>query len=90
MGDQQRAPCPACGEMIVAGASVCRFCKTRLGTKGQFVDPKSNCVSCITCPLLVAAIGFALWLAVNIAVPPTPRRAPAPRAQPAAVTSKGG
>jgi predicted RNA-binding Zn-ribbon protein involved in translation (DUF1610 family) len=29
---QQRRPCPACGEMIVAGAAKCRFC-------GEIFDP---------------------------------------------------
>ncbi len=31
-GPDQRRPCPACGEMIVAGAAKCRFC-------GEIFDP---------------------------------------------------
>lgn len=32
MSDIARRPCPVCGEMIVANASVCRFCGERFGS----------------------------------------------------------
>jgi hypothetical protein len=70
--EQERAPCPACGEMIVVSATICRFCRTDPRTpasatpsKSKFLDPKSNLVSCCTCPLLVVVGALVWWIAVN-------------------------
>lgn len=83
---EQRVPCPACREMIVAGASVCRFCGARFGTKGQFLDPKSNCTSCVTCLLLSVAMLVGLVIIGNT-LGPTRRQ---PRGQAAPVTTRSG
>jgi hypothetical protein len=69
MDDRPRVPCPDCGELIVSGAKVCRFCgllgkqmiPSRLG--GDITKPR-HCLGLVLfflfgLGLFVAAMKFA-------------------------------
>jgi hypothetical protein len=68
MDERDRVPCPDCGELIVRGAKVCRFCglgrapvsvPSRLG--GDITNPR-HCLGL----LLILAIGIGGFVAAML------------------------
>jgi hypothetical protein len=79
MDDRPRVPCPDCGELIVSGAKVCRFCglgRERAATRA-YVQNFATRQQCLALFLLLVVAGacFPFMWARN-AVPARPGPAP--------------